>query len=187
MKITISTTAIDKVSSRNLAVGLFSDEKPPRGASGLLDWRLNGFLSREMIRGRITGEFQETCVIFRPPKIQAEAILFYGLGDSQAQSLQRFAEAGREIMGIMRKMQRADFALNIPTSAAAADEVAPITEALLTGCFAALATWGEHDAELPWLLINQNLLNEAVSGAQRFALRHGVKAELQISPLENVG
>jgi len=28
-------------------LGVFADEKPPRGIGGFIDWRLNGMISRE--------------------------------------------------------------------------------------------------------------------------------------------
>lgn len=180
MQITISTSPIDKIASRNLALGLFSDERPPRGAGGLIDWRLNGLISREIIRGRITGGFQEACVLFYPERIKAEAILFYGLGDTRAITRRRLYEAGRDMTSVMIKMFRPDFTLNIPTPSHTCLDVAAITEALLTGCFEAISAPGAHPGDIPSLVISQASLDEAVTGVNRFKKNHNIVEELLV-------
>ena len=59
MKITISTASPDTLVRETLILGFFSDERPPKGYCGLVDWRLNGMISAEMARGRISGVFLE--------------------------------------------------------------------------------------------------------------------------------
>ncbi len=62
-----------------MALGIFEDEKPPRGIGGLIDWRLNGMLSREIKNGRIGGGFREKVVIPFPERIGSEILLLFGL------------------------------------------------------------------------------------------------------------
>ncbi|MEQ8161652.1 MAG: leucyl aminopeptidase, partial [Smithellaceae bacterium] len=63
MQVTLSTEAPDLPAHKCLALGIFSDEKPPRGVCGFIDWRLNGFISREIKQGRILGRFGEKVII----------------------------------------------------------------------------------------------------------------------------
>jgi hypothetical protein len=69
MKITLSTDAPDLPKHKCLVLGIFSDEKPPRGICGLIDWRLNGMISQEIKQGRITGDFMEKILIPFPRRI----------------------------------------------------------------------------------------------------------------------
>jgi len=48
MQVALSTESPDLPAHKCLALGIFSDEKPPRGVCGFIDWRLNGFISREI-------------------------------------------------------------------------------------------------------------------------------------------
>ena len=48
MKIKISHTSPEALSHDTLILGFFSDERPPKGYCGLVDWRLNGMISTEI-------------------------------------------------------------------------------------------------------------------------------------------
>ena len=52
MKIKISTASPDALDRETLILGFFSDERPPRGYCGLVDWRLNGMISAEIAAGQ---------------------------------------------------------------------------------------------------------------------------------------
>jgi hypothetical protein len=43
-------------------LGIFSDEKPPRGICGFIDWRLNGLISHQIKQGKIGGKFAEKVI-----------------------------------------------------------------------------------------------------------------------------
>jgi hypothetical protein len=45
----------DSAEAEAICVFVFEDQRPPRGAAGLLDWRLCGRLSRWMRQGRLSG------------------------------------------------------------------------------------------------------------------------------------
>ncbi len=63
MKLHLSIEPPDVPKHKCLALGIFADEKPPRGICGFIDWRLNGLISREIKRGKINGEFAEKTII----------------------------------------------------------------------------------------------------------------------------
>jgi Cytosol aminopeptidase family, N-terminal domain len=71
---------LDELSCEVLACGVFSDERPPHGAGGLLDWRLSGTLSRLMLRGFVTGAIGEVVMIPLRPKLPFDKGLLFGLG-----------------------------------------------------------------------------------------------------------
>ena len=80
MKIKISTASPDALNRDTLILGFFSDERPPRGYCGLVDWRLNGMISTEIARGRVSGDFMEKLLYAFPKRIRISRILLFGLG-----------------------------------------------------------------------------------------------------------
>jgi hypothetical protein len=65
-----------------LVLTLFEDERPLRGASGLVDWRLCGRLSSLLTEGRITGTRGETTLLPPRPRLPFDRLVLYGLGRS---------------------------------------------------------------------------------------------------------
>ena len=64
-----------------LCLPVFSDERPLRGAPGLVDWRLCGRLSELLVRGELCGVFDEA-LLLPPPDglLAAERLLCLGAG-----------------------------------------------------------------------------------------------------------
>jgi len=65
-----------------LALGVFTDERPLRGAAGLCDWRLCGRLSRLLRAERLSGRADE--VVMLPPaqaRLPFSRLLLFGMGE----------------------------------------------------------------------------------------------------------
>jgi len=60
-------------------VPLWADVRPLRGAAGLLDWRLNGRLSRLLREGRLEGVIGEKLLFFTT-RVPWRRVLTIGLG-----------------------------------------------------------------------------------------------------------
>jgi hypothetical protein len=75
---------IDTVGAEVLACSLFSDQLPPRGVVGLVDWRMAARLSRYLEGGAITGRLGEVVLIPGKPRIPFEKLLLFGAGPAQA-------------------------------------------------------------------------------------------------------
>lgn len=73
---------LDAVRGEALAVGIFADLRPLRGASGLIDWRLGGFLSRQLQAGRVTGADRELTLVPTNGRLSIEKIVIVGLGST---------------------------------------------------------------------------------------------------------
>ena len=71
---------LDQVATEVLAVPLASDERPPRGAAGLVDWRLAGMLSRVLCSDFVTGTLGEVVLMPGRPKLGFDKILLFGVG-----------------------------------------------------------------------------------------------------------
>jgi len=80
MKITISTASPDALARETLILGFFSDERPPKGYCGLVDWRLNGVISTEIAAGRIAGTYLEKVACAFSGRIPASRLLLIGMG-----------------------------------------------------------------------------------------------------------
>jgi hypothetical protein len=93
-----STRGLDELQTQLIVLPFFSDERPLRGATGLVDWRLCGALSRKLMSGYIQGSFGEKALLTTPPKLQADGLLLVGLGESSGFSA-RIAENACFLIG----------------------------------------------------------------------------------------
>lgn len=177
MKITIATTPVDKVDCRHLVLGLFADERPPRGAAGILDWRLNGLVSRHLALGRLTGEFQEFSVLLHPRRLAPEVVVFYGLGNGGDVPWKHFYQAGRDIRRAMENIRRPEFTLSLPAPPQVRLRPEVLVEAVLEGCYEAVSSLAMSGRTLPTLLVEDACLEEAVSGVKRFLKNHDLDGD----------
>ncbi|MDH3842567.1 MAG: hypothetical protein OES69_01410, partial [Myxococcales bacterium] len=52
-------SSMDELQTELILLPFFEDERPLRGAAGLIDWRLCGALSRRLAGGDLRGSFGE--------------------------------------------------------------------------------------------------------------------------------
>jgi hypothetical protein len=71
---------LDQVGTEVLALGLFSDARPPAGVAGLVDWRSAGRLSRVLLGGRVTGELGEVLMLPGKPGLPFDKVVLFGAG-----------------------------------------------------------------------------------------------------------
>ncbi len=71
---------LDQLKSEALSLPMFADEHPPRGALGLVDWRLCGRISKLILRGQLTGVRGETVLVPARPRLTFEKLFIYGVG-----------------------------------------------------------------------------------------------------------
>jgi hypothetical protein len=116
MEIIISSEPIDRQECQLVEAGFFEDERPLRGPAGLLDWRLNGAISREIIGGRITGRFRETVIMPSHGRIHSPKILLIGLGPARRISYPKLREVSAHLLETLLKIGILDFCCAIPHS-----------------------------------------------------------------------
>lgn len=80
--VSVSLESLDELQAEILVLPYFSDERPLRGAAGLVDWRLCGALSRKLMAGYLDGHFGDKALIAAPAKLRVESLLLIGLGNS---------------------------------------------------------------------------------------------------------
>ncbi|MGN6109082.1 MAG: M17 family peptidase N-terminal domain-containing protein [Kofleriaceae bacterium] len=104
----------DETARDCLALPVFKDDRPLRGAAGLADWRLCGRLSRFIRANRASAEAGETLMFPPGRRLRFSRILWFGLGDARGYSDDRFRRDIAWILGVVRKAGIAEWALQLP-------------------------------------------------------------------------
>ncbi|MCL5807471.1 MAG: hypothetical protein M1418_02750 [Deltaproteobacteria bacterium] len=180
MKIRISTASPDALARETLILGFFSDERPPKGYCGLVDWRLNGMISTEIAEGRISGSFLEKIAYAFPPRIRVSRLLLFGMGVLSELTYDRLYNAGFEMAKTVTGIGATDLALPMPAAGRGSLQLAGMTEALITGIFDGSA---QEPERLPTLGLEipakVDDLSDIRMGLERF-LKHTEAAEIEI-------
>ena len=185
MKIKISHTSPDALSHDTLILGFFSDERPPKGYCGLVDWRLNGMISTEIAQGRISGDFPEKLLYAFPERIRISRLLLFGLGSLSALTYDRLYNTGYQMAETASGIRAADLVLPIPAAGRGALKLSGMAEAMLTGLFDGFACKPE---ELPAIRleipVREDHSDEVCAGLARFRDHVGA-AGIEILELED--
>jgi hypothetical protein len=71
---------VEDIQADVLVTTFFQDLGSPKGTTGMIDWRLNGFISRSMVEKRITGAKGEVTLLPLNQKFSSNRMLLLGLG-----------------------------------------------------------------------------------------------------------
>ncbi|UCD71708.1 MAG: hypothetical protein JSW70_01575 [Syntrophobacterales bacterium] len=167
MEVIISSEPMDRQECQLVAAGFFEDERPLRGPAGLLDWRLNGAISREIINGRITGRLKETVIIPSNSRIQSPKILLIGLGSARRISYPKLREVSSHLLQTLLKINILDFCCSIPHSKPYPIECSKAVEVWVEGLADALDLRGKLSGEVRMRITEEDrFVDEALLGAQ---------------------
>lgn len=169
MKINLSTENPDLPKHKCLALGIFADEKPPRGVCGFIDWRLSGMISREIKMGRIHGDFDEKIIIPFPGKIGAEMLMLFGLGNTSDMNYDKIYNAAYLVAKTVDGMAMRNFSFDLYGENRSNLKIPNITEAMVTGIFDFLASDVEKlDAMTVCLITSSENLQAVSQGIKQF-------------------
>ncbi len=169
MAIRIETVALDDLNHETLALGFFSDERPPRGYTGFVDWRLNGMISRRIAEGRLAGSCLEKVLIASNRRIPPSNVLLIGLGPLADLTYDTVYTAGYTFSETTASMKWNDIAFEIPAAGRCSLELPVMTEAVLTGFFDALSKEiGRLEVLSPSLLVREEFMDPVLAGVERF-------------------
>ncbi len=114
MKVKIYTDSIDYLSTNLLVLPFFNDALPLKGNLGHVDWRLNGFISKLFMKGKINGKDMEKILI--PPfnRIPADRIVLVSLGYKKGFDPSRVRDLAHDIMETAHKLSYSSFTIGIP-------------------------------------------------------------------------
>ncbi|MCB9564074.1 MAG: leucyl aminopeptidase [Kofleriaceae bacterium] len=104
----------DETSRDTLVLPVFRDERPLRGAAGLVDWRLCGRLSRLIKKGKVSGERGETLMMPPGRRLRFGRLMIFGLGESNDYGEARFREDVRWIRKVADDAGVTEYAVEPP-------------------------------------------------------------------------
>jgi len=114
MDVILSDRKADVQECEVLVSGFFEDERPLRGTSGWLDWRLNGVLSRFLIQKRLIGAWKETILIPSQGRVSAPLILLIGLGRVREYSYLRLRDLLPFVLDRLQKLSVSKVCFSLP-------------------------------------------------------------------------
>jgi hypothetical protein len=133
MDIILSIEDVDLQECELLVTGFFQDERPLKGTSGLIDWRLNGMLSHLLKEGRMTGEWQETTLIPSHGRVIPSLILLLGLGKVRDYSTLRLRDLFPRLFQTLRNLKSSKVCLSFPSNERYKVDCGKSAEVLLEG------------------------------------------------------
>lgn len=133
MDVILSTEGVDLQECEVLITGFFLDQRPLQGSSGLIDWRLNGRLSRLIIQKRLKGEWKETILIPSEGRVNSSMIVLVGLGRVKEYSYPRLRELSPFFLDILQKLKISRACLSLPYGDPTTVDCAKLAEILIEG------------------------------------------------------
>ena len=94
--------------------GFTGEKRPPRGIIGKVDWYLGGFISRQIIDGRLNGEAGSMTLVAVQGKLLTPRLLLVGLGDVGSLDRERAAESFLGLGEAVRSLGLRSVAMEIP-------------------------------------------------------------------------
>ena len=187
MDIILSSDSIDVQECDLIVTGFFLDERPLRGASGWIDWRLNGRLSRFILAKRLSGEWKETTLVPSEGRLVAPLILLIGLGRVKEYGPFRLRELSAHLIMTLQGIQVPNICLAFPCEGTYSIDCGKTAEVLVEGIADCLdrvpRLTGEEWVKNLRLFFTQDAgrLEEALLGIQ--AAQSVLKDRLQIRVL----
>ena len=133
MEVILSTQRVDVQDCEILVTGFFEDERPLRGTSGWVDWRLNGILSRYLVEKRLTGTWKESTLIPSQGRIAAPLILLVGLGKVREYSYPHLREFFPYLLETLGRLNVSKICFSLPEDEEHQVEPGKLAEVLMEG------------------------------------------------------
>jgi hypothetical protein len=150
MDVILSSERIDVQECDILVTGFFQDERPLKGPSGWVDWRLNGMLSRFLIEKRLTGDLQEATLIPSQGRVMSRIILLLGLGQVKEYSYLRLRELSPFLLETLKKLNTSNICLSFPYEEGYNVDCGKLTEVLIES-IADCSDLGQYSFNQEWI------------------------------------
>ena len=111
----------DVINGESVVALYFSDQKPLDGPAALLDWRLDGQLTKMLLNGDIEGRAGEHVMLQNNGKLKADWVLFVGGGKWHGLCEETHAALVRHMLSVARQAGFKDVSLSFLPH----EEVAP--------------------------------------------------------------
>ena len=123
--------ALDRISGDALVLGHAQDERPLRGLTGAVDWRLCGRLSRLVSSGRASGKLGSAVLVAGRPRLSFDRVVLVGLGPSTELDAVRAEEATRAMLAVLDGLVARTAAIALPGRTCESRSAESAIEALL--------------------------------------------------------
>ena len=133
MDVILSTERVDVQECDLLITGYFEDERPLKGSSGWVDWRLNGLLSHFLMEKRLTGEWKEMTLIPSQGRVAPRMILLLGLGKVREYSYLRLREICSYLLETLKRLKALNVCLSFPYEESYNVDCGKLAEVLIEG------------------------------------------------------
>jgi hypothetical protein len=105
---------LDRLKSEAISLPFFSDERPLRGALGLVDWRMCGRISKLLLAGRIDGSRDEITLVPARPRLTFEKVFLFGLGPRAQFDGEAYARTTAQMLETLTRARVRASALVLP-------------------------------------------------------------------------
>jgi len=154
----------------------FSDEKPLKGITGLIDWRLDAGISQLIMSGKIEGSWGEKVMLGAMNALDGKELLIIGLGQRDAFEQSRMQEAGRLIARTVLDLKLESICMSLPGSGMKNLDSVVIAENILYG----LASEAGGSSFSPWIMCPPDEIDEAILGFQKTKITLKSRIETEI-------
>jgi leucyl aminopeptidase len=118
--------------SDTLVLSIFKDEKPLKGANGLVDWRLCGRISKLIMDKSVTGRYKETTLVLSSENKRIPKILIVGLGKAENFNENKLNDIAHFIAKTLKNVNAKKISLAIPGSSYFPQNYAKSAEIMIT-------------------------------------------------------
>lgn len=109
----LSSEPLDIVESDLALVLAYEDERPLKGQTGLIDWRLNGKVSKLILDKRFDGKFGDALLMPSEGRAHANELVVLGLGHKSQLDEARTPRVIQYIIETLLKKKARSFALSL--------------------------------------------------------------------------
>ena len=113
MKTYIFNDRVEKLISDMLILPIFSDEKPLKGITAAIDWRLCGKISKLLISEQINGDFNEKTIFSPKGKLKIKNLFLVGLGDKKSFDETKFVSILEGLFQTINNIKTQNFSIPI--------------------------------------------------------------------------
>jgi hypothetical protein len=165
MDVILSKERVDVQECDVLVTGFFVDERPLKGSSGWIDWRLNGMISRFLIDKKLSGDWKEMTLVLPQRRIVPRMILLLGLGETKEYSYLRLRELAPHLLVALKKLGTLNVCFSLPYEENYNVDCGKLAEVLIEG-IADGSDLGEHPFDEEWM---KNLRLFFAEGEEHFS------------------
>jgi hypothetical protein len=165
MDVILSKERVDVQECDVLVIGFFVDERPLKGSSGWIDWRLNGMISRFLIEKKLSGDWKEMTLVLSQRRIVPRMILLLGLGETKEYSYLRLRELAPHLLVTLKKLGTLNVCFSLPYEESYNVDCGKLAEVLIEGIVDG-SDLGEHPFDEEWM---KNLRLFFAEGEEHFS------------------